>query len=65
MVYSVCHNVPTVTEFDVNEYPGGVRIYKPLTNKTAPRVPIDAVNPQQVAFGTGIAFGGGLFGHGV
>ena len=59
MVYSVCHTVPTVDEFDVSEYPEGVRIYKPLTNKTAPRVAIDAVNPQPVVFGTGIAFGGG------
>ena len=59
MVYSVCHTVPTVDEFDVSEYPEGVRIYKPLTNKTAPRVAIDAEDLQPVVFGTGIAFGGG------
>ena len=37
-----------------------VRVSKPLTNKTAPRVAFDAVltDPELIAFGTGLAYGG-------
>ena len=46
-----------VTEFDPSVYPNGVRIYKQLTNKTAPRIEFDRNTPiaDRVAFGTGIA----------
>ena len=37
-----------------------VRVSKPLTNKTAPRVAFDAMltDPELIAFGTGLAYGG-------
>ena len=51
------YSIPVVSVFDENMYPNGVRIYKPLTNKTAPRVALDAIDPV-VVFGTGVAYDG-------
>ena len=55
-----------MTEFDVSMYPNSVRVSKPLTNRTAPRVAFDATVPESdlIAFGTGLAYGGtGTFIH--
>ena len=47
---------PTVESFNQTVYPpNGVRVYKPLTNKTAPRD-----GDYDVVFGTAAAYGGRL-----
>ena len=54
----LCVSLPAVTQFNRTLYPNGVRIYKPLTDKSAPRVDIGA-DTDGVPFGVGVAYDGG------
>ena len=47
-----------MTQFNGTLYPNGVRIYKQLTDKSAPRVDIGA-DTDGVPFGVGVAYDGG------
>jgi hypothetical protein len=52
------YTLNAVTGFGMNM--NDVRVSKPLTNKTAPRVAFDAMltDPELIAFGTGLSYGG-------
>ena len=54
----LCVSLPAVTQFNRTLYPNGVRIYKQLTDKSAPRVDIGA-DTDGVPFGIGVAYDGG------